>query len=244
MGHDRAVPRQIGSLQRVCRLFLIIRLAGADSSRRRRMALQSRPLAGLETHPTAPFRLGGAVSSMQSVARFRMAIAVSFALAFAGIVANPTMGDETCDSCSEWSLSGRIQAGCHRLLAREPYRPYDDHFPRFHPVPVSPVFPSLYEPASAAGATVRSGEPSQRKIGPAVSPHQLPAPFPELVPTPPAKSGGGSTPARPAVPREASRRAVHSVRWIFLPAATPAPKDEWHLERGGDVASEGGRLVR
>lgn len=152
------------------------------------------------------------------------------------------MGEQACSSCTEWSLSGRFQAACHRALAREPYRPFDDHFPRFHPVPVSPVFPSLYESPPAVGRAAQGEDPRQRKI-PAAVPYPIPAPLPELVPTPQPNSGGGTGPQRPLVPRQASRKAITG-SWIFLPAARPALQDESPLQRESEMASQAGRLVR
>jgi hypothetical protein len=181
---------------------------------------------------------------MPSFAQLRLAIATGLILAFAGVAFRPAVGDEACNSCPDWDISGRIKAACHRMLAREPYRPYDDHYPRFHPVPVSPVFPSLYEPPSASGTAPRKEVPPQRKTSPAPAPHQVPAPLPELLPTPPAKPGSTPAPTRPPVPRQASQRMGPVSSWIFYPAARPAPQDETPLEGGSSVASQGGRLAR
>jgi hypothetical protein len=172
----------------------------------------------------------------------RLFVTLAAGLAAVWVFGVLAMGEEACSSCSEWSLSGRIQEACHRALARQPYRPFDDHYPRFHPVPVSPVFPSLYESPSAAGRAAQGKDLHQRKI-PAAVPYPIPATLPELVPTPQPNSGGALSPQRPPVPRQASRKAITG-SWIFLPAAKPALQDESPLQRESEMAAQAGRLIR
>jgi hypothetical protein len=181
---------------------------------------------------------------MQRLARGRIAIAIVIVVTLVGIILHHAMGNEMCDSCRECRLAGRIQAACRQMREREPYQPFDDHFPRFHPVPVSPVFPSLYEPPATSRTAIQPGESKQRKMGPVPIPHQIPVPLPEVVPTPPAKSGANPVPNRVLVPRQALQRPATGGSWIFLPASRPVPQGESPLDRGSEVASQGGRLAR
>jgi len=175
-----------------------------------------------------------------------LGLAVGMAFCQPGCLTGVCLGEEACPVC-EPSIPCRIRAFCGRMMAPTPYRPFDDHYPRFHPVPTSPVFPSLYDIGAAnVGATRPSGR-SEAKAGPAAAPDSgapEPAPLPELIPTPPAKVDGSPLPSSPPPQRQGSRRNWGAASWIFLPAETPGGKAEGHSGRAREMASEGERLVR
>jgi hypothetical protein len=155
-------------------------------------------------------------------------------------------GEEACPP-TEQSLQCRIQTLCRRVMGPSPYRPFDDHYPRFHPVPTSPVFPSLFDGTTANPGAGRPGRRSDIKAGPMAVPDREapePAPLPELVPTPPAKPGELRIPNPPSSQRQTTRRNWGATSWIFLPAGTSGEKPEGLSGRTHEVATEGGLLVR
>lgn len=177
----------------------------------------------------------------------RLAVVWSAGALVFGMGRVATLGQEACSSSTDGCLAARIRSACQRAAGRQPYRPFDDHFPRFHPVPVSPVFPSLYETASAVG-TASAGKPQQPREQ---SPHWVPYPIPdrlpamprEVSPSPAPKTGEAPNAVHPPAPRQASRWPS-GTSWIFLPAAPPASQDASPPGAGGKVASHAQRVAR
>ena len=173
-------------------------------------------------------------------------LAVGMACCQHGFLSPMCDGQEPIPSSSEPGLFCKIQTYCGRMMARQPYRPFDNHYPRFHPVPTSPVFPSLYDVAVASGAAPLPANRSPGETGPLVAPKNEaspPAPLPELIPTPPAKPGQSTAPRTPSPQRQASR-SNPAASWIFLPASDPSVKEEGHSGHARQVASESGPIVR
>ncbi len=153
------------------------------------------------------------------------------------------IGDDFCNSTTEGWFVSKIRAACQRATGRQPYRPFADHFPKFHPVPVSPVFPSLYDPgpASRTSAAAELREPREPLHG------RLPKLIPEKpiemspLPAPKQEENPGTMPA--PMPRQASR-SPSSTPWIFLPAAQQTPLDSGSSQPVSKVASHAERIAR
>lgn len=173
----------------------------------------------------------------------RFAIVYTAVMAIFGMGRVVTLGDEACCSKGDWPLVAKIRAACQSVAGRQPYRPFADHYPRFHPVPVSPVFPSLYDTASAAGTSVPAGEQPARTLPPKLVPRPIPTTPQEAAPLPSPNSGDKTHGGNHVVPRQASRPAT-GISWIFLPAAPPASQEASPSQQGSKVADRVQRVVR
>ena len=116
-------------------------------------------------------------------------------------------------------LRCRILAVRGALIPFEPYRPFDEHFPRFHPVPTSPVFPSLYVAASAPTLGRGTEVDGPGGSGPQRKPPALPAPLPEVIPTPEPEPDKTAALSHASLPIGAVSRRSAAISWIFLPTA-------------------------
>jgi len=234
------------SLRQPCRLSLIFRSARTDL-----LLLGPHPVrlacAGCGATDEL-YLLGDGVFFGRSRLTCWLLTAAGFTVAMAccrhGWPTAVCLGEETLPPC-ESSLSCRVRAFCGRMMPHEAYRPFDDHYPRFHPVPTSPVFPSLYDISLANGALARPAGRSER--GPVASPENeapQPVPLPEVVPTPPANPSESRVPAAPIPQRQSLRRNLGTASWIFLPGEMPSVREDGQSGRAREMASEGGRLVR
>jgi len=191
--------------------------------------------------------LGDDVFSLRSLYQCGAALALWAGL---GTVGSHVLAQEqdVCPPPCQRPFSGCLRSAWARMVPLEPYRPFDDHFPRFHPVPTNPVFPSLYEPNSAGAGVVRSERTPRERIprSPPPQPGITSPVIPEVVPTPPPKPSGPPVPKSSSGPREAVRPSSTSTAWIFLPAAVPESKGDRHPRRGQEqeMASESGRVLR
>jgi len=153
------------------------------------------------------------------------------------------LGEEACCSNTNGCLVARIRDACRLAAGRQPYRPFDDHFPRFHPVPVSPVFPSLYDTASAANTSAVRREQPPREAVPGSVPYPIPAKPQEAAPLPSPKTSEGPKPLNPLVPRQALR-SMTGTSWIFLPAVHSVPQESSAAQSGNKVAAQAQQVVR
>ena len=152
---------------------------------------------------------------------------------------------DPCDGspcqCERCRMAAR--RGGHPL---EPYRPFDDHFPRFHPVPTQPVFPSLANFHAAEGAKlapVPASDSPKRGASPETE-KTPPAPLPEVLSTPPSRPEWKPMPGSPGARTTPSGSSSTEKSWVFRPATVAEPNHGSRGESSSDEVSESPRLLR